>query len=57
MSDLPPIDEEYLLTVLVELLNTPSPTGFAGEAIEVVEREKVPWLPPGMEPRLMLLEG
>jgi putative aminopeptidase FrvX len=38
MSDLPPIDEEYLLTVLVELLNTPSPTGFAGEAIEVVER-------------------
>jgi hypothetical protein len=27
MSDLPPIDEEYLENVLVELLNTPSPTG------------------------------
>ena len=38
MSDLLPIDEEYLLSVLVELLNTPSPTGFAGEAIKVVER-------------------
>jgi len=38
MSDLPPIDEKYLLSVLVELLNTPSPTGFAGEAIKVVER-------------------
>jgi putative aminopeptidase FrvX len=38
MSDLPPIDEEYLVKTLVELLNTPSPTGFAGEAIDVVER-------------------
>jgi putative aminopeptidase FrvX len=38
MSDLPPINEEYLLSVLVELLNSPSPTGFAGEAIKVVER-------------------
>jgi putative aminopeptidase FrvX len=38
MNDLPPIDEEYLLSVLVELLNTPSPTGFAGEAIKVLER-------------------
>jgi putative aminopeptidase FrvX len=38
MSDLPPIDGNYLLSVLVELLNTPSPTGFTGEAIKVVER-------------------
>ena len=38
MSDLPPIDAEYLLNVLVELLKTPSPTGSAGGAIEVVER-------------------
>lgn len=38
MIDLPPIDEEYLFSVLVELLNTPSPTGFAEEAINVVER-------------------
>jgi putative aminopeptidase FrvX len=38
MSDLPPIDEKYLLSVLVELLNTPSPTGFTGEAVKAVER-------------------
>jgi putative aminopeptidase FrvX len=38
MSDLPPIDENYLVKTLVELLNTPSPTGFAEQAIEVVER-------------------
>lgn len=38
MSDLPPIDAEYLLSVLIELLNTPSPTGFVRGAIEVVER-------------------
>jgi putative aminopeptidase FrvX len=38
MSDLPPIDEVYLVNTLVELLNTPSPTGFAGMAVEVVER-------------------
>lgn len=31
---LPTIDETYLRTVLVELLNTPSPTGFAEQAIE-----------------------
>lgn len=38
MRDLPPIDEEYLMKTLVELLNTPSPTGFAERAIDVVER-------------------
>lgn len=38
MSDLPPIDTEYLLRILVVLLNTPSPTGFAANAIEYVEQ-------------------
>ncbi len=38
MSDLPPIDAEYLLRILLDLLNIPSPTGFAANAIEFVER-------------------
>ncbi len=38
MSDLPRIDAEYLLRILVVLLNTPSPTGFAANAIEYVEQ-------------------
>ncbi len=38
MSDLPPIDTEYLLRILVVLLNTPSPTGFTANAIEYVEQ-------------------
>lgn len=38
MSDLPPINAEYLLRILVVLLNTPSPTGFAANAIEYVEQ-------------------
>ena len=38
MSDLPPIDAEYLFRILVDLLNTPSPTGFAANAIEYVEQ-------------------
>ena len=33
MSSLPPIDKKYLLDFLVELLNTPSPTGFAHHAV------------------------
>jgi putative aminopeptidase FrvX len=37
MPDLPPIDQEYLLRVLVDLLNIPSPTGFAHRAIAYVE--------------------
>jgi putative aminopeptidase FrvX len=32
---LPTIDQQYLLKFLSDLLNTPSPTGFAHEAIEV----------------------
>jgi len=38
MSELPAIDVEYLQTFLVELLNTPSPTGFSEKAINVVEQ-------------------
>jgi len=34
---LPPIDEHYLLDVLVQLLNIPSPTGFAHRAVAFVE--------------------
>jgi putative aminopeptidase FrvX len=37
MPDLPPIDQEYLLQVLVDLLNIPSPTGFAHRAVAYVE--------------------
>ena len=33
---LPTIDEKYLKSILVDLLNTPSPTGFADAAIERV---------------------
>jgi putative aminopeptidase FrvX len=36
---LPNIDEKYFTTFLVDLLNTPSPTGFAEPAIEFVEKE------------------
>jgi putative aminopeptidase FrvX len=38
MTDLPPIDSAYLINFLVDLLNTPSPTGFAAAGIECVER-------------------
>lgn len=38
MSELPSIDTEYMLNLLVNLLNTPSPTGYAGKAIEVVDQ-------------------
>ena len=37
--DLPKIDEHYLTKFLVDLLNIPSPTGFAEEAIAFVEKE------------------
>ncbi len=37
MPKLPPIDREYLLNFLVELLNTPSPTGYAEQAIALTE--------------------
>lgn len=35
---LPEIDTEYLLQFLTDLLNTPSPTGFAHQAITLVEQ-------------------
>jgi putative aminopeptidase FrvX len=38
MIDLPSIDTAYLTHFLVELLNTPSPTGFAAAGIDCVER-------------------
>ena len=38
MSELPAIDADYLLQLLVDLLNTPSPTGFAGKAIDAVDQ-------------------
>ncbi|MGB4323580.1 MAG: hypothetical protein WBJ23_09620, partial [Anaerolineaceae bacterium] len=36
---LPAIDIPYMIDFLVRLLNTPSPTGFSGEAIRLVEKE------------------
>lgn len=36
--NLPPIDTEYLLNFLIELLEIPSPTGYTGEAITFVEQ-------------------
>jgi putative aminopeptidase FrvX len=36
---LPKIDETYFINFLVDLLNIPSPTGFAGPAIDFVEKE------------------
>ena len=36
---LPTIDTNYFTTFLVDLLNIPSPTGFAEPAIEFVEKE------------------
>jgi putative aminopeptidase FrvX len=35
---LPPIDTRFLLTFLNDLLNTPSPTGYAHQAIDYTER-------------------
>ncbi len=37
MSELPKLDAEYMLDFLVNLLNTPSPTGFTGAAIALTE--------------------
>jgi putative aminopeptidase FrvX len=36
---LPKIETDYLMNFLVELLNTPSPTGYAEPAIALVEKE------------------
>ena len=38
MVSIPEVDTEILIEVLVSLLNTPSPTGFADEAIGLVEK-------------------
>jgi len=38
MKQIPPIDTEYLLKFLVELLNTPSPTGYAHDAVSLTEK-------------------
>jgi putative aminopeptidase FrvX len=48
MSDLPQIDSEYLLNLLIILLNTPSPTGFTGDVIDLVSQNMVefPFLSP-----------
>jgi len=39
MAKLPAIDMDYVLRLLVELLETPSPSGYTGEALAVVARE------------------
>ena len=46
MNQLPPIDSDYLLTFLADLLNTPSPTGYAQRAIDLTQTalEKFPGL-------------
>jgi putative aminopeptidase FrvX len=38
MKELPPIDSDYLLSFLSDLLNMPSPTGYAHKAIELTEK-------------------
>ncbi len=38
MSDLPQIAQKFMLDFLVELLNTPSPTGFTNHAITLVSK-------------------
>lgn len=37
MNQLPPIDSDYLLSFLKDLLNTPSPTGYAQRAIDLTQ--------------------
>ncbi len=39
MTTLPKINNEYLIDFLVKLLNIPSPTGYAQQAIDFVEKE------------------
>lgn len=38
MNEIPPIDSSYLVETLIELLNTPSPTGFTSNVIELVSK-------------------
>ncbi len=44
---LPSFDTEYLIEFLTRLLNTPSPTGFASAAIDLVEQEAAKY--PGVQ--------
>ncbi|MBN1537564.1 MAG: M42 family metallopeptidase [Anaerolineales bacterium] len=46
MIPIPPIDTKYLIKFLVELLNTPSPTGYTHKAINLTEKalKKFPML-------------
>jgi putative aminopeptidase FrvX len=39
MAKLPPINETYLLELLIELLNIPSPTGYTDQAISYLENK------------------
>lgn len=43
MSQLPAIDHKFLQEFLIELLNTPSPTGFTHMAIEVTQKALSPF--------------
>lgn len=43
MSQLPDIDKKYLQDFLIELLNTPSPTGFTDLAIQVTQKALSPF--------------
>ncbi len=47
MAELPPIPTDYLLSVLVDLLNTPSPTGYARRAIDLTQAALQPF--PGLK--------
>ena len=48
MRDLPQIDSEYLLNLLINLLNTPSPTGYTSDVIDLVSQTmaEFPFLSP-----------
>lgn len=39
MNKLPPVDQAYLQDLLLELLNTPSPTGFTDRAVALMEEK------------------
>ena len=39
MTTLPKIDTDFMLEFLTELLNTPSPTGFTDQAIDLTEQD------------------
>jgi len=39
MATLPAVDMDYVIKLLMELLNTPSPSGYSAEAMRIVDRE------------------